>query len=124
MKVYGEVDIWIHIFLISALAGGERSASRHNRFTPGEKFPHTHGIGGWVDRRAGLDDVKKIKFLTLQGLELQHLGHPARSQSLYRLPPLLPAVADVFPVFVNIQTGSDAHTASYPLGTGEPFSLG
>jgi hypothetical protein len=33
--------------------------------------------------RAGLDDVEKRKFITLPGLELEPLGHPARSQSLY-----------------------------------------
>jgi hypothetical protein len=38
-----------------------------------------------VDPRAGLDDVEKIKFLTLPGLELQPLSGPSRSQSLYRL---------------------------------------
>jgi hypothetical protein len=38
-----------------------------------------------VSLRAGLDDVKKRKFFTLLGLELRLLGHPARSQSLYRL---------------------------------------
>jgi hypothetical protein len=38
-----------------------------------------------VDSKAGLEDVEKRKFLTLPGLELQTLGHPARSQSLYRL---------------------------------------
>jgi hypothetical protein len=38
-----------------------------------------------VGPRAGLDDVKRRKFLTLPGLELRHLGRPARSQSLYRL---------------------------------------
>jgi hypothetical protein len=43
------------------------------------------GIGGWVDPRAGLDDVEKRKFLTLPGLELRPLGCPARRQSLYRL---------------------------------------
>jgi hypothetical protein len=35
--------------------------------------------------RAGLDDMEKWKFLTLQRLELRPLGRPARSQSLYRL---------------------------------------
>jgi site-specific recombinase XerC len=30
----------------------------------------TQWIGGWVELRAGLDDVEKIKFLTLLGLEL------------------------------------------------------
>jgi hypothetical protein len=34
---------------------------------------------------AGLDDVKKRKFLTLPGLELRARHHPIRSQSLYRL---------------------------------------
>jgi hypothetical protein len=70
MKVYGGVDVWIHVFLTSALAGGERSASRPGpgRFTTGEKAPSTHWIGGWVDPRAGLDDVEKRKFLNLSGL--------------------------------------------------------
>jgi hypothetical protein len=53
--------------------------------TPGERAPATHWIGGWVGPRAGLGDVEKRKFLTLQGLELRPLGHPGRRQSLYRL---------------------------------------
>jgi hypothetical protein len=40
----------------------------------------THCTGGWVDPRAGLDDMEKWKFLTLPWL-----GRPDRSQSLYRL---------------------------------------
>jgi hypothetical protein len=80
MKAYEVVDVQIHASLTSALAGGEWSASRPGRFTPG-----THWIGGWVDPRTGLDVVEKRKFLTLLGLELQSLGRPARSQSLYRL---------------------------------------
>jgi hypothetical protein len=32
-----------------------------------------------------MDDMEKRKFLTLPDLELQLLGRPARSQSLYRL---------------------------------------
>jgi hypothetical protein len=70
----------VHIFLTSALAGSEGSASHPGRFTPG-----THWIGGWVDPRAGMDDVEKREFSTLPGLELQPLGRSARSQSLYRL---------------------------------------
>jgi hypothetical protein len=85
MKVYGGVDVLIHIFLTSALVGGEWSASRPCRFTPGERAPGTHWIGGWVGPRTYLDDVEKRKFLTLSGLELRPLGRPARSQSLYRL---------------------------------------
>jgi hypothetical protein len=53
MKAYGGLDVYIHIFLTSALVGGEWSASRPARFTPG-----THWIGGWVGPRAGLDDVE------------------------------------------------------------------
>jgi hypothetical protein len=85
MKAYEGVDVWIHIFLTSALVGGEWSASRSCRFTPGERAPFTHWIEGWVSTRARLDDVEKRKFLTLPGLELRHLGRPARSQSLYRI---------------------------------------
>jgi hypothetical protein len=66
MKVYGRVDVYIHIFLTSALAGGELSSSRPCRFTPG-----THWIGGWVDPRADLDDMENRKFFTLPGLELR-----------------------------------------------------
>jgi hypothetical protein len=42
-------------------------------------------MGGWVDPRAGLDDVEKRQFLSLPGLEFRPLGLPARSQSLCRL---------------------------------------
>jgi hypothetical protein len=72
-------------FLTSALVGGEWSASRPARFIPGERAPSTLWIEGWVDPRAGLDDVEKRKFLTLLGLELRPIGRLARSQSLYRL---------------------------------------
>jgi hypothetical protein len=73
MKAYGGVDVYIHVFLTSALAGGEWSASRPGRFTPEERAPGTHWIGGWAYPRAGLDDVKKRTFLTLPGFE----GHAA-----------------------------------------------
>jgi hypothetical protein len=54
------VDVYIHIFLTSAIAGGEWSASHTGLFTPGERAPSTHWIGGWVHPRADLDDVEKI----------------------------------------------------------------
>jgi hypothetical protein len=85
MNPYGGVDVQIHIFLTSALAGGEWSTSRPCCFTPGEKAPRAHWIGGGVDPRAGMDDVEKRKLFTLPGLELRTLGRPVRSQSLYRL---------------------------------------
>jgi hypothetical protein len=64
-------------FLTSALYGGEWSASRPNRFTPG-----TNCIGGWVAPIIGLDDVERRKIVLLPRLELHR---PARSLSLYRL---------------------------------------
>jgi hypothetical protein len=79
------VDVYIHIFLNSTLAGGEWSASRTGRYTPGKRAPGTHLIGGWLDPRAGQDDMEKRKKLTLPGLELRPLGRPASNQSLYRL---------------------------------------
>jgi hypothetical protein len=71
--------------MTSELAGGEWSVSRHGRFTPRERVPGTNWIEGWVKPRAGLDDLERVKFLTLSGLELRPLHHAARSQSLYRL---------------------------------------
>jgi hypothetical protein len=73
MKAYGGVGVWIHICLTSALAGDEWSASRPGSFTP-----CTHWIGGWVNPKAGLDDLKKRTFWTLPRLELRPLGRPAR----------------------------------------------
>jgi hypothetical protein len=70
MKAYGGVNVLIHIFLTSALVGGEWSGSRPSRYTPGERAPGTHWIGGLVDARASLDNVEKRKCLTLPGLEL------------------------------------------------------
>jgi hypothetical protein len=84
MKAYVGMDVYIHIFLTSALAGGELSVSRPSRFTPGERAPGTHWLGGWMDPRACQGDLEKRKFLTLPELELRPIRRPARRQSLYR----------------------------------------
>jgi hypothetical protein len=76
---------YIHPHFLDLNSGGEWSASRPCRFSPGERAPGTHFIGGWVDLRAGLEDMEKRKFLTLPELGTPTLGRPARSQSLYRL---------------------------------------
>jgi hypothetical protein len=55
----GGVDLYIYIFLTSAIAGGYWSVPRPGRFTPGERAPDTHRIEGWLGPRAGLDDVEK-----------------------------------------------------------------
>jgi hypothetical protein len=69
MKTYEKVDVQTHIFLTSALAGGEWSVSCPGRFTHA-----THEIEGWVDPRTGLDEMEMWKFLTLPGLELSPLS--------------------------------------------------
>jgi hypothetical protein len=48
-------DILGRAFLTSARDGGKRSASRPNRFTPGETAPCTHWKGGLVET-----DIKVI----------------------------------------------------------------
>jgi hypothetical protein len=70
MKAYVGMGVYIYIFFTFALVGGEWSASCLGRFTPRETIPGTYKIGGWVDPRAGLDDVEKRKFLTLPELKL------------------------------------------------------
>jgi hypothetical protein len=57
----------------------------HGRYRDNFTFYLTNWKLGWVGSRAGRNDVKNRKFLTLQGLELRTLRRPARSQSLYRL---------------------------------------
>jgi hypothetical protein len=39
IKVYGEMNVYIHIFFSSALDGVEWSASCPDRFTSGERAP-------------------------------------------------------------------------------------
>jgi hypothetical protein len=84
MKAYGEMNVYIHIFLTSVLVEGEWSASRPGVVSPPPR-KISHWVGGWVSPNACLDDVEKRKFFSLSGLELRTLGRVARSQSLYRL---------------------------------------
>jgi hypothetical protein len=46
MMTYGGMDTYMYVFLVSALVGGEWSASRPNRYTAGERVEVTHWIGG------------------------------------------------------------------------------
>jgi hypothetical protein len=73
MKTCGKV------LLISALDGGEWSASRPGHFTPGERALGSHWIRGWVGPGTALDrldDVEMRKILPIPGLELRPSGRP------------------------------------------------
>jgi hypothetical protein len=49
MKMYGGVDVLIHIFLTSTLVGGKWSALRPGRFTPGKDPTVPNGYeAGWT----------------------------------------------------------------------------
>jgi hypothetical protein len=61
MKMSGWVEVQLHVFLILALDGSERSASHPNHFTPIERTPSTQWIGGWVGPRASLGTQAKKK---------------------------------------------------------------
>jgi len=64
MKTYWGVKVQLHVFLTSALDGGEWSASHPGRFTTRERAPGIHWIGGWVDPRAVLEAEVKRKIPT------------------------------------------------------------
>jgi hypothetical protein len=57
MKVYGGVDILIHVFLTSELIGGEWSASRPCPFTPGKSTWNP------LDRRLGEPQSQSVRYL-------------------------------------------------------------
>jgi hypothetical protein len=60
-------------FLISALDGGECSASRPGNFTSVDRADGTHWSGGCVGSRAGLDILEKRILLALPEYELRPL---------------------------------------------------
>jgi hypothetical protein len=64
------VDAYIHVFMTTAVVGGEWLASRPDRSNPGEKAPGTHGIGVWVGPRTDLDKMERKNILPLLELEL------------------------------------------------------
>jgi hypothetical protein len=60
MTTYGGVDVYIHVFLLSAIDGVEWPFSHPCPFTPRERAPFTTWIGGWVDPRAILEILDPI----------------------------------------------------------------
>jgi hypothetical protein len=60
MKIYGGVDIQIHVFLASPLVGSVQFHALAAS-TPGESALDTHCIGDWVGPRTSMDDVEREK---------------------------------------------------------------
>jgi hypothetical protein len=126
---------------ISALDGGEWSASRPGHFNPRERAPGTHWIGGWVGPRAVLDAVVKRKIprpyreSNLRTPIAHHCTFVTCSKSVETWIVLLflPTVinhsfinvrAGNFSLHHRVQTGSGDHPSSYPMGTGGLFRWG
>jgi hypothetical protein len=63
MKMYGGVDVQIHVFLTLALFGSGHLHAPAS-LPPGKELPVTHWIGGWVGTRTGLYEVEKKFALT------------------------------------------------------------
>jgi hypothetical protein len=68
MKTYGGVDVWIHVFLTSALVVGEGSASRPGRFIPEERAPVSIGEEARSGRR---EEEKKLSPEAWETVSLQ-----------------------------------------------------
>jgi hypothetical protein len=60
------------------------SVTPRPRFTPGERTPGTHWIGGWVGLRAGLDAETGVKILCF--CRRSNRDRPARTQTDWATP--------------------------------------
>jgi len=75
VKMYGEAEVYLHAFLISALDVDEWLLSRPSRFTPWERAPGTIYIRGWVgphSRSGYRGEEKEIP-------SFSHANEPGRS---------------------------------------------
>jgi hypothetical protein len=70
---------------------------------PEERAPGTHWIGSWVGPRTGLNDVEKMTFLSMPGLELRPL---CRSSPL---PVVIPTALSQFLSSSNTENISRRH---------------
>jgi hypothetical protein len=68
IKTYWGEEVYLHVFLTSALNDGEWSTSRPGRFTPGIKTSRYLLTGGCMGHTAGLGGVaRRKKIPTLAG---------------------------------------------------------
>jgi hypothetical protein len=100
------------------------SASRPSHFTPGERTPVTHWIGGWVGPRTNLDDMEKRKFLTLLGLELRPLGHPVAIPTVLSHPsPFRGANGNMWPSSVQFTADIFHYTLETPTSWAVSYAI-
>jgi hypothetical protein len=86
MKAYGGVDVYIHVFLTSAIVGGEWLVSRPGRFAPGVKTPRNtyRKLCGPRSRSEPSERRGEEKNLAPTRTRTPTPpGRPARSNSLY-----------------------------------------
>jgi hypothetical protein len=62
-----ELTCSVHQNMRLAVYGGDRLALRPGRFTPRDRAPDTHWIGGWVGPRVGLNSVEERKTCSRAG---------------------------------------------------------
>jgi hypothetical protein len=81
-KHIGEVEVYIHSLLTSALDGQLHTPANS---PPGRKKPGSHGIGGCVGRRAGMEKLQVAR--SFKTCRESNPDSPACSQvtTLYRL---------------------------------------
>jgi hypothetical protein len=77
-KTYVGVDVYIHVFLPSALVGDKWSASPPGRFTARERALGTHWTGSCVEPRTSLDAVEYRKYFRFAGTRTPAIHHIAR----------------------------------------------
>jgi hypothetical protein len=69
MDAYGEVEIYLHLFLTLALDTGERLVLRSRCFIPKYTVCCTHWISGWLlswmDASRDIDFIRRWKYLAL-----------------------------------------------------------
>jgi hypothetical protein len=120
MKTYGEVRVWLHSFLTWAVDGVEWSAAYPDRYTPRERAPSSHWIGGWMGPTTSLDVVEKRKISFPCQLLWLNISSQYKDYQLdnWGFGVWFSARASDFSIVHSIQSKSGALWASYSVNTG------
>jgi hypothetical protein len=77
MKTYGRVEVYVHVYFLSALDENGQAVSRSCNISPGERASDSHWID-WMGPRASMDAVEN-NLLPLPGIKPRFLDLSARS---------------------------------------------